>query len=319
MGQGFGGTSGGLQSRDSGEPRGSCRGGTSRRSRRSLGPGFRWQVGVNGAGTCEGRGAFPEILEEPVGQGLWGSLGGGQSPILTRLAVLRPLAPAVPLGTQRPAVGTCAGESRQRAMPGGAGWQPPNPLPGYNPPPHPTRAEVPVLTAAAAGALHLGLPAELVVPVEDVGPEDGLLEAELGVPLDAHPPLQDLCMGTGGGGQHGDVAGGTCSPMGTPSPGQGPPTPWGHPALDGGWYLQPPRGLRVLHGDLPPHGEDPAPGRDLQLQGGTAGDQQLQVGPAALSRDQAGPVAPVHPPQAGPVISQPRQHQPAAPSAPCWE
>lgn len=66
-------------------------------------------------------GGDPGILKDPKEQGLWGSLGGGAElaagPVLTRLAVLRPLAPAAPLGTQRPAVGTCAreGGSRERA------------------------------------------------------------------------------------------------------------------------------------------------------------------------------------------------------------
>lgn len=78
-------------------------------------------------------------------------------------------------------------------------------------PPHTPSPALGLLTGAAAGALHAGLTAQLVVPVEDVGPEDGLLEAELGVPLNVYPPFQDLCTGgkelpsAWGGRPHGDT------------------------------------------------------------------------------------------------------------------
>ena len=134
--------------------------------------------------------------------------GGPGSPILTGLAVLWALTPAVPLSTQRPAVGTCRrmdGIDRELG-----GWHPPT-HPPLAPPPHTPSPALGLLTGAAAGALHAGLTAQLVVPVEDVGPEDGLLEAELGVPLNVYPPFQDLCTGgkelpsAWGGRPHGDT------------------------------------------------------------------------------------------------------------------
>lgn len=122
------------------------------------------------------------------------------------------------------------GGNREQGVPGG--WNPQSPPWHHNP----HRA----LTAAGADALHLDLTAELVVPVEDVAPEDGLLETELGVPLDEHPSLQDLCGGTGRGVSLG--TGRSCSPVGTA-------TPWEHPILGGDL----PWGTSDLDRDPPPH------------------------------------------------------------------
>lgn len=202
----------------------------------------------------------------------------------------------------------------------GAG-NPKTPSPGIIPPPSPPQAGVPVLTAAAAGAVHLDLAAELVVPVEDVGPEDGLLEAELGVPLDAHPPLQDLCVGRGwgGGGQHreggnlqppGDSQplAGTSHPTGTHSPRRGvPAAPMG--TRSAAW------GPATPWGASSPRQGPRAPGGDCWGPAAPGGTGSPGQGPATPGRASS----PVHPPQAGPGSSQPQEHRPAAPNTPCQE
>lgn len=162
-----------------------------------------------------------------------------------------------------------------------------------------------MLTAAVAGALHPGLSAELVVPVEDVGPQDGLLEAELGVLLDAHPPLQDLCAGTAlGGGGHISMG----------MEGGGPAAPWGLPAL--GKDLEPHGDTQPCMGDLPPHGDHPAPGRAGAILG-TGSPRQDQQPPCAHPRqDPSAPSPSSSNPQ--PRASQGRESRPVRCRMPSW-
>lgn len=195
----------------------------------------------NGAGTCGGRGwGSPGFWRSLWVRGSGGPRAGAElaaGAVLTRLAVLRLLTPAAPLGTLPRAAGTCASESHERAMPGGAG----NPLGTTHPVPVPHWG--PGAHSCGCGCCPPGSRrgahcAGGRCRTRGWSPGSRAGGSSRCAPLPSGFLHGDRCvggvsMGTGGVLQpHEDSQpwAGTWSSMGTPSPGWGPATPRGHPA-----------------------------------------------------------------------------------------